>query len=82
MDAAQLATPVVSSLRNGRSRGAGLREQARAARAALTAHARADQFVTGQLLQVDLTTGLAQMVNSSSRPKQPVHGQSHPQANA
>jgi serine phosphatase RsbU (regulator of sigma subunit) len=64
VDAAQLATLVVGSLRNSRRRGLGLPEQARAASTALASHARPDQFVTGTLLQVDLATGRAAVVNA------------------
>lgn len=51
VDAALLATLAVGSLRNSRRRDDGLAEQAREVSAALGTHARADQFVTGQLLR-------------------------------
>jgi hypothetical protein len=63
-DAALLASLLVGSLRNSRRSGATLAEQATRANSALLQHARADQFVTGQLLRVDLTAGTAAMVNA------------------
>jgi hypothetical protein len=63
-EAALLATLLVASLRNSRRSGATLAEQAARANSALLQHARPDQFVTGQLLRVDLTTGTAAMVNA------------------
>ena len=63
-DAALLASLLVGSLRNSRRSGATLAEQAARANAALLQHGRADQFVTGQLLRVDLTAGTAAMVNA------------------
>jgi hypothetical protein len=63
-DAALLATLLVGSLRNSRRSGATLAEQAAWANAAILEHGRADQFVTGQLLRVDLTTGTAAMINA------------------
>jgi len=63
-DAALLATLLVGSLRNSRRSGATLAEQAARANSTLLLHARADQFVTGQLLRVDLTAGTAAMVNA------------------
>jgi hypothetical protein len=63
-DAALLASLLVGSLRNSRRSGATLAEQAASANSALLQHARPDQFVTGQLLRVDLTAGAAAMVNA------------------
>jgi hypothetical protein len=63
-DAALLATLLVGSLRNSRRAGASIAEQAVRANAAILQHARADQFVTGQLLRIDLTTGSGAMVNA------------------
>jgi len=63
-DAALLASLLVGSLRNSRRSGATLAEQAARANSALLQHARPDQFVTGQLLRVDLTAGTAAMVNA------------------
>jgi serine phosphatase RsbU (regulator of sigma subunit) len=62
--AALLATLLVGSLRNERRRGADLAEQVRNADAALAEHAAAGQFVTGQVMRADLTTGRAQIVNA------------------
>ena len=63
-DAALLASLLVGSLRNSRRSGATLAEQAARANSALLQHSRPDQFVTGQLLRVDLTAGTAAMVNA------------------
>jgi serine phosphatase RsbU (regulator of sigma subunit) len=62
--AALLATLLVGSLRNERRRGLPLGEQAVNANAALLAHAAPGQFVTGQVLRVDLGSGRAQIVNA------------------
>jgi serine phosphatase RsbU (regulator of sigma subunit) len=62
--AALLATLLVGSLRNGRRKGLGLAGQARNANDALTEHATLGQFVTGQLMRVDLNTGIAAIVNA------------------
>ena len=62
--AALLATLLVAALRNSRRAGAGLIEQAARANTAVTEHAWADEFVTGQLLRVDLATGSAAIVNA------------------
>ena len=62
--AALLATLLVGSLRNGRRRGLDLGEQARYANDCLAENAPPGQFVTGQLLRVDLHTGTAVIVNA------------------
>jgi len=62
--AALLATLLVGSLRNERRRGLPLAEQVRNADAALAQHAAPGQFVTGQVLRVDLASGSAQIVNA------------------
>lgn len=62
--AAQLATLVVASLRNGRRAAVDLAEQAQWANDAMTLHAGPDQFVTGLLLRVDLSTGAMRAVNA------------------
>ena len=62
--AALLATLLVSGLRNGRRRGLDLGEQARYANDALAEHAAPGQFVTGQLMRVDLDTGTAGIINA------------------
>ena len=64
VDAALVATLLVGALRNGRRKGLGLADQARYANDALAKNAAAGQFVTGQLLQVDLRTGTAAIVNA------------------
>ena len=62
--AALVATLLVGALRNGRRKGLKLAEQARYANDALAENAAPGQFVTGQLLQVDLHTGTASIVNA------------------
>jgi serine phosphatase RsbU (regulator of sigma subunit) len=64
VSAALLATLLVGSLRNGRRRGLPLGEQARYANESLAENAPAGQFVTGQLMRVDLETGTATIVNA------------------
>jgi len=68
VNAALLATLLVGSVRNGRRRGASLTEQAALADAALAEHAGRSQFVTGQLVRVDLTAGTAEVVNAGHPP--------------
>jgi serine phosphatase RsbU (regulator of sigma subunit) len=55
---------LVGSLRNGRRRGLNLRDQADIANDALAAHTHAGEFVTGQLLRVDLRSGTATIINA------------------
>lgn len=62
--AALLATLLVGALRNGRRRGLDLAEQARYANDSLAENAAAGQFVTGQLLRVDLHSGVGALVNA------------------
>ena len=62
--AALTATLLVGSLRNGRRRGMDLAGQARYANDSLAENAAPGQFVTGQLLRVDLHTGTATIVNA------------------
>ena len=64
VEAALLATLLVGSLRNGRRRGLNFRDQADAANDALAAHTGAGDFVTGQLLRVDLRVGTATIINA------------------
>ena len=64
MPAALLATLLVGALRNGRRRGFDLAGQAAYAGEALAAEAPPGQFVTGQLLRIDLPTGTARVVNA------------------
>ncbi|MEU3859256.1 PP2C family protein-serine/threonine phosphatase [Streptomyces sp. NPDC028722] len=61
-DAALAATVLVGALRGARRAGAGLAEQAHRADQALVDHNRG--HATGQLLRVNLHTGLAQLVNA------------------
>ncbi len=63
-EAALLATLAVGSLRNSRRVLASPGEQADAANAALLSVARADQFVTGQLIRIRLADGVAELVNA------------------
>jgi len=71
--AAQLATLTVASLRNSRRADAEILEQAQAANDALTEHARPDEYLTGQLVRVDLATGTCQVVNAGHIPPLLVH---------
>jgi serine phosphatase RsbU (regulator of sigma subunit) len=64
VEAAQLATLAVASLRNSRRRGAGVLEMAQTASRVLADHGREDQFVTGQVLRVELATGAVELVNA------------------
>jgi serine phosphatase RsbU (regulator of sigma subunit) len=62
--ASLLATLLVGSLRNGRRRGMDLGEQARNANDALVKHSSIGQFVTGQLMRIDLNTSSATIINA------------------
>ncbi len=64
VQAAQLATLAVGSLRNSRRGGAGVVDMAQAASRAVDEHATPDQFVTGQVLRLDLTSGALDLVNA------------------
>ncbi len=64
VEAALLATLLVASLRNGRRRGLSLPEQASNANDNLAAHTEAGNFVTGQLLRIDLRSGAATIINA------------------
>jgi serine phosphatase RsbU (regulator of sigma subunit) len=64
VEAALLATLLVGSLRNGRRRGLNLHDQADNANDALAEHTRPGDFVTGQLLRVDLRLGQATIINA------------------
>jgi serine phosphatase RsbU (regulator of sigma subunit) len=64
LDAALLATVLVGALRNARRRGVSIAEQARSANEALSRYATDDDFVTGQLVRVDLHSGVACIVNA------------------
>lgn len=65
--AALTATLCVSALRGSRRRGESLTEQARSANVAVAEHATGDgldDFVTGLIGRVDLTTGVLRLVNA------------------
>jgi serine phosphatase RsbU (regulator of sigma subunit) len=64
LDASLLATVLVGALRNARRRGVSLAEQARLADAALSRYAEDGAFVTGQVVRVDLASGVARVVNA------------------
>lgn len=64
VNAALLATVLVSSLRNGRRRGLDLAEQVATANDALAAHSPLGEFVTGQAARLDLDTGVVTVVNA------------------
>jgi serine phosphatase RsbU (regulator of sigma subunit) len=64
VSAALLATLLVGGLRNGRRKGLDLGEQARYANDSLAENAPPGQFVTGQLMRIDLHTGSARIVNA------------------
>jgi serine phosphatase RsbU (regulator of sigma subunit) len=64
VNAALLATLVIGSIRNGRRRNATLAEQARLAHTAIEEHAGRSQFVTAQIVRVDLVTGTAEVINA------------------
>jgi serine phosphatase RsbU (regulator of sigma subunit) len=64
VEAALLATLLVGSLRNSRRRGLDLAAQAHTANDALVAHAKVGEFVTGQLLRIDLPSGRATIINA------------------
>ena len=68
LKAAVLATVLVGALRNARRAGADLREQARGANAALAAHFGDGEFVTGQLVRVEIRSGTASVVNAGHPP--------------
>ncbi|WP_329460461.1 PP2C family protein-serine/threonine phosphatase [Streptomyces sp. NBC_01497] len=63
VNAALLATLLVSALRRARRAGAGLKEQARQADQALRERGR-QEYVTGQLLRISLVDGRAEFVNA------------------
>jgi serine phosphatase RsbU (regulator of sigma subunit) len=62
--AAVLATVLVGALRNSRRAGHDLRQQASFASTALADHAHHCEFVTGQLVSIDLHTRTASIVNA------------------
>jgi len=68
VQASLLATVLVGALRNARRAGLGLADQARQAHERLAAEVRAGEFVTGQLVRVDLDSGCARIVNAGHPP--------------
>jgi serine phosphatase RsbU (regulator of sigma subunit) len=64
LDSAMLATLAVGSLRNSRRAGASLVEQAQRLTDAIYANAQSGQFVTGQLVEIDLHDGSARIMNA------------------
>ena len=64
VEAALLATLLVASLRNGRRRGLNLRQQASNANDDLAANTKPGNFVTGQLLRIDLLHSAATIINA------------------
>ncbi len=68
VQAALLATLLVAALRNGRRAGLDLLEQARAANEHLAEHTSGGEFVTGQLVRVDLAASRAWIVNAGHPP--------------
>lgn len=68
VQAAILATVLVGALRNGRRAGVDLAEQARLAGAALAEQCHRSEYVTGQVVRVDLRAGVARVVNAGHPP--------------
>ena len=68
VQAAMLATVLVGALRNARRARVDLAEQARQASASLAEHFQRLEYVTGQLVRVDLNRGTAQIVNAGHPP--------------
>lgn len=68
VNAALLATVVLGALRNGRRAGLPLVEQAQSASTALDETFGDGEFVTGQLVRVDLRMGTATVVNAGHPP--------------
>jgi serine phosphatase RsbU (regulator of sigma subunit) len=64
LNAALLATVLVGALRNARRRGVDLAEQASIAHLALAGYAADEEFVTGQLVRIDLPSATAHIVNA------------------
>jgi serine phosphatase RsbU (regulator of sigma subunit) len=68
VQAATLATVLVGALRNARRGRVDLAEQARRASASLAEHFHRCEYVTGQLVRVDLQTETAHVVNAGHPP--------------
>lgn len=66
--AAILATLLVGALRNARRAGVGLAEQARLANAGLGEHVGWTDFVTAQVVRIDLRSATATIVNAGHEP--------------
>ena len=64
LGAALLATVLVGALRNARRQAVGLAEQASLAHEALSGYAGDEEFVTGQLVRIDLPSGTGRIVNA------------------
>jgi serine phosphatase RsbU (regulator of sigma subunit) len=64
VNAAQLATLAVSSLRNSRRSQSSVAEQARAANATISEHTTDEDFVAAIVMSVDLVTGVVDVVNA------------------
>ncbi|MCA1832210.1 MAG: serine/threonine-protein phosphatase [Actinobacteria bacterium] len=64
VEAAMLATVLVGALRNARRRGGTLAEQVGAANDSLSSLLEPDQFVTGQVVRIDLLRESAMIVNA------------------
>jgi serine phosphatase RsbU (regulator of sigma subunit) len=68
LQAALLATVLVGALRNGRRARVDLAAQARRASSGLAEHFHHAEYVTGQLVRVDLRTGTAEIINAGHPP--------------
>ncbi|MCA1703649.1 MAG: serine/threonine-protein phosphatase [Actinobacteria bacterium] len=64
VNAAQLATLAVSSLRNSRRSQSSVVDQARAANATIAMHATDEDYVAAIVMSVDLLTGVVEVVNA------------------
>lgn len=64
VNAAQLATLAVSSLRNSRRSQASAVDQARAANTTISEHATDEDYVAAIVMSVDLVTGVVEVVNA------------------
>jgi serine phosphatase RsbU (regulator of sigma subunit) len=74
LNAALLATVLIASLRNARRQEVSLAEQARLGHEGLLRFASDEEFVTGQLVRVDLRSGVAQIVNAGHPPPLRIRG--------
>lgn len=74
VDASVLATVLVGALRNARRSGVGLAEQTRLANTGLGDFVRRGEFVTGQVARIDLSTGIATIVNAGHPPPMRLRG--------